>query len=65
MNKYLAIIAVSFFVKLKGGFLFIFGVLVQLVRMPPCHGGGREFKSRTRRHYFLLIFIKKYNKIYM
>ena len=25
------------------------GVLVQLVRMPPCHGGGHGFESRTHR----------------
>ena len=27
----------------------IFGSVVQLVRMPPCHGGGREFESRPVR----------------
>ena len=25
------------------------GVLVQLVRMPPCHGGGHGFESHTHR----------------
>ena len=25
------------------------GLLVQLVRTPPCHGGGHEFESRTGR----------------
>ena len=25
------------------------GLVVQLVRMPPCHGGGREFESRPDR----------------
>ena len=25
------------------------GLVVQLVRMPPCHGGGREFESRPVR----------------
>ena len=25
------------------------GSVVQLVRMPPCHGGGREFESRPVR----------------
>ena len=26
------------------------GPVVQLVRMPPCHGGGHEFESRPGRH---------------
>ena len=25
--------------------------VVQLVRMPPCHGGGRGFESRPDRNY--------------
>ena len=29
--------------------LFKNGVLVQLVRMPPCHGGGHGFESHTHR----------------
>ena len=29
----------------------IFGSVVQLVRMPPCHGGGRGFESRPVRKY--------------
>ena len=28
-----------------------FGVVVQLVRTPACHAGGREFKSRPSRHF--------------
>ena len=28
-----------------------FGPVVQLVRTPPCHGGGREFESLPGRHY--------------
>ena len=28
----------------------IYGLVVQLVRMPPCHGGGREFESHPGRH---------------
>ena len=27
-----------------------FGPVVQLVRTPPCHGGGREFESLSGRH---------------
>lgn len=30
-----------------------FGSVVQLVRMPPCHGGGREFKSRRGRQWYI------------
>src|SRR5699024_2357482 len=35
------------------------GLVVQLVRMPPCHGGGREFESRPDRikNVVLSVFI--------
>ena len=29
---------------------FNYGLVVQLVRMPPCHGGGRGFESHLSRH---------------
>ncbi len=30
-----------------------FGPVVQLVRTPPCHGGGREFESHPGRQTLL------------
>ena len=32
------------------------GVVVQLVRIPACHAGGRGFESRPLRHFFTLHF---------
>ena len=29
----------------------MYGAVVQLVRTPACHAGGRGFKSLPRRHY--------------
>ena len=30
-----------------------FGLVAQLVRAPPCHGGGRGFEPHPGRFYFL------------
>ena len=33
------------------GFEGIYGPVAQLVRAPPCHGGGRRFESDLGRFY--------------
>ena len=38
-------------------FFNIYGLVVQLVRMPPCHGGGRRFEPVPGRHFFIFGFI--------
>ena len=39
----------------------IVGPVAQLVRAPPCHGGGRGFESHPGRAYMVLyVFIFKY-----
>ena len=32
------------------------GPVVQLVRMPACHAGGRGFESRPDRHFLNIIY---------
>ena len=37
------------------------GIVVQLVRAPPCHGGSCEFESRQSRFESQLFFSRKTN----
>ena len=47
------------------------GAVVQLVRMPACHAGGREFESRPHRReaqskdwaFFLLLMVEAERKM--
>ena len=33
----------------------LFRIVAQLVRVPPCHGGGRGFDSRQSCHFQMLL----------
>ena len=39
---------ISFFMNINS---LLYGLVVQLVRTPPCHGGGRGFESHPGRHF--------------
>lgn len=43
---------------LRPAFYSLVGPVVQLVRMPPCHGGGRGFKSRPGRKGFGVVLFE-------
>ena len=41
------------------------GPVVQLVRMPPCHGGDHGFKSHSGRHFFgwFSFFLRRHSQV--
>lgn len=49
LPKLLAIPIEVLLLQAQGIDIIFQGLVVQLVRMPPCHGGGRGFESRPDR----------------
>jgi hypothetical protein len=45
------------------GVFIAFGAVVQLVRIPACHAGGRGFESRPLRHLFPFAHVKIYRPL--
>ena len=45
---------VSFYICGFEGIYLQYGPVAQLVRAPPCHGGGREFESLLGRLYGII-----------
>lgn len=52
LPKLLAIPIEVLLLQAQGIDIIFQGLVVQLVRMPPCHGGGRGFESRPVRKSF-------------
>ncbi len=42
-------------IEVAGSSPVLCGVVVQLVRIPACHAGGRGFESRPFRHYVEIV----------
>ena len=55
LPKLLAIPIEVLLLQAQGIDIIFQGLVVQLVRMPPCHGGGRGFESRPDRNYLIKI----------